>query len=185
MYLEGDHKATTPNTIIILFIRFYSQSTLVPSTLHAVPGCNCFFKKVTIRSNCRPITVGRWWGLWGFLLWNNHKKKHLVNVVYFPFTQNQQSLILLSSRLFPFLPGYFEAVTLRQHRSLSKRKRQEQDVQIISNLRGAVPRHVSLHSWVLTRGLRAGAGVTGPKSSHILFGERGKRTTTLQHLHSQ
>lgn len=28
-------------------------------------------------------------------------KKHLVNVVYFPFTQNQQSLILPSSRFFP------------------------------------------------------------------------------------
>lgn len=44
------------------------------------------------------------------------------------------------------LPGYFGAVILNQHSSLSERKRQEQDVQIISNVRAAVPRHVSLHS---------------------------------------
>lgn len=125
--------------------------------------------------------VWRWWGLsFEFLSYETSIKKHLVNIVSFPFAQNQQTLILPSSRFFlPLLSGQFEAVTLRQHQRLYKRKWQEQDVQIISNARGAVPRHVSLHSWVLTWGLRArvwafhgprvlmcfvGAGGKGPKS---------------------
>lgn len=72
---------------------------------------------------------------------------------------HQQSLVAPSSRFFlPRLPGQFETVTLRQHQGLYERKWQEQDVQNISTVSGAVPRHVFLHSRVLTWRLGAHAG---------------------------
>lgn len=59
---------------------------------------------------------------------------------------HQQSLVAPSSRFFlPRLPGQFETVTLRQHQGLYERKWQEQDVQNISTVSGAVPRLVFLH----------------------------------------
>lgn len=94
---------------------------------------------------------------------------------------HQQSLALPSSRFFlPCLPGQFEAVTPRQHQGSCKRKWQEQDVQNISNVRAAVPRHVLLHSRVLTWRLRARAGAfQGPGLFVYLHGGPGKRTRTL------
>lgn len=104
-------------------------------------------------------------------------KKHLVYIC----VTHQQPLVLPSSRIFlPRLPGQFEAVTLHQHQGLYKRKWQEQDVQNISNVRGAVPSHVFLHSRVLTWRLRARAGAfQSPGLLVYLCGGRGKRTRTL------
>lgn len=104
-------------------------------------------------------------------------KKHLVYVC----VTHQQPLVLPSSRFFlPRLPGQFEAVTLHQHQGLYKRKWQEQDVQNISNVRGAVPSHVFLHSRVLTWRLRARAGAfQSPGLLMYLCGGHGKRTRTL------
>lgn len=76
----------------------------------------------------------------------------------------------------------FKQVTLRQHRSLPKRKWQEQDVQIISNVRRAVPRHVSLHSLVLMWGLRAHVGALLSPSLLIYSvgdGERGLQPLSI------
>lgn len=103
------------------------------------------------------------------------------NIWWIVCVTHQQSLVAPSSRFFlPRLPGQFEMVTPRQHQGLFKRKWQEQDVQNISAVSGAVPRHVLLHSRVLTWRLRAPAGAfQGPGLFMYLRRGWGKGTTTL------
>lgn len=125
--------------------------------------------------------VWRWWGLsFEFLIYETTIKKTSGECSLFSLHTKPAVSYTPFKQVFPLSPWIVWAVTLRQHRSLSKRKWQEQDVQIISNVRRAVPRHVSLHSWVLTWGLRARVGAfLGPSLPMCSVGDRVRGPKTF------
>lgn len=96
----------------ICFFFLTQHRCLLPS-MHFWLWLGCRIATIKKKALTHLCVVWRWWGLsFEFLMYETTIKKHLVDVVYFPFTHNQGSLKLIFFSSF-FSP-HFSLDSLKQ-----------------------------------------------------------------------